>query len=207
MKRVLIWALASTMVWMLSSCESCVRKAARKVTEVTITAAEGVAEALEEGGEKLAEKTTDAAGRIVLGVGKSLERQLNEHAEKVAVEGKSSVQIINDFAGLNEEAKALYEEIPFTDEDASILSTYYIAKYKALPVVDAYFKVENSAFNAVTLVFFNEQGKPFLTRKTSLDKANVKKTGDYLLVSFALSEKQETDFKSVKKVEVFVVNQ
>lgn len=77
MKRSIIHSLLFiTLILTLTTCEGCVKKSAKKVAEIGLKAAEGMVEAIDEDGEKLAEKTTDAAGKLVKGIGKSLDKQL-----------------------------------------------------------------------------------------------------------------------------------
>ena len=96
MKKHFIYLILVILVVGFTSCESCVRSSSKKATKIGMSVIEGIADAFEEKGEKLAEKTTDIAGKIALGVGKSLDRQLNEHATDILnVTGRTAVQAMD----------------------------------------------------------------------------------------------------------------
>lgn len=124
MKKHLMYTALAVLAFGFTSCESCVRSSSKKATKIGLSVIEGVAEAIEEKGEKLAEKTTDIAGKIALGVGKSLDRQLNEHATDILnVAGRTAVQAIDGLSeGLNDELKTHYTEIPYTTDFVSGVS-------------------------------------------------------------------------------------
>lgn len=189
---------------LFTSCESCVKQTAKKATEIGISAVEGITEALDEHGEKLAEKITDAAGTIALGVGRSLDRQLNEHAATVAsVAGRTVVQTVDGFAGgFNTEVESYYDELPYQENFASGVSLDFLGKYKTHPVVDAYFLILEKGDYACTFECYDAEGKVFLTKEAEINKEE----GDrkYSLVSFALNSPEEEAMKNLKEIRITV---
>lgn len=182
-----------------SSCESCVRKASKKATTLAISAAEGVSEAITEHGEEAGEKLTDALGTVAKGAGKSVERQLNEHAEHVAsVVGRTFVQSIDGLTkGLSTE---LYDEVQFTTNLPSGVSLNSFGKIKNKDVVDAYFVVtENGSYETV-FEFLDKNGNALMTRKAEIYRTNTSKT--YTVVSFAFNESEKQLFEQSNKVRI-----
>lgn len=135
--------LVSILVLLFTSCEGCVKSTTKKITNVGLSVVEGAIEAIDEKGEHLSEKVTDVAGKAALGIGKSLDKQLNEHAKSVAsVAGRTMVQGIDGLSeGLETELNAYYNNIPYTEDLPTGVGLVYFAKYTYLPVVDAYFVI------------------------------------------------------------------
>ena len=206
MMKIQTCVIASMVVaiFLFSSCESCVQSAAKKATDLTLSAVEGVSESLSEHGERVGEKATDAAGKLAVGVGRSLDRQLNEHAEKIAsVAGRTVVQTVDGFTdGFNEEVKIHYDEIPYTANFCSGVALDYFAKYKETPVVDAYFLIMEEGTYKCKFECSNTKGKVFLTKDATIDK--VKGERKYSLVSFSLNPEEVTAFADIKDVKITV---
>lgn len=189
-----IFLLAGALI--ISSCESCVQKTAKKVTDMSISAIEGVSESLSEHGEKTGEKVTDALGSLLKGAGKSIERQLNEHAEHVAsVTGRTFVQALDGFEGgvFSEH----YDMIPHEDEfDSGIVLQYY-GKIKDTDVLDAYFIILETGDYNCEFDFVDAKGKTVMTRKADINKENTEKK--ISVVSLGLNADEKVKFeKSVK---------
>ena len=191
-------------IFLFSSCESCVQKAAKKATDLSLSAIEGISESLNEHGERIGEKATDAAGKLAVGVGRSLDRQLNEHATHIAsVSGRTVVQAVDGFTdGFNEEVKVHYDEIPYTANFCSGVALDYFAKYKETPVVDAYFLIMEEGTYKCKFECYNTKGKVFLTKDASIDK--VKGERKYSLVSFSLNPDELAAFADIKDVKITV---
>lgn len=202
MKSLIIPFVVIGFIFTFSSCESCVKQTAKKVTEMGISAVEGVAEALDEGGEKLAERTTDVAGKILVGVGKSLDRQLNEHAEKMAESKENtSMQVIDGMKdGMDETVKALYNEIPFTGENTPGVEILYIGKYQSVAVVDIYCSVSEKGAYQATFQCYNQQDELLLTKKIDFDFNSEPDSNLYVLLSFSLNSTEEAAFKDIKHI-------
>lgn len=206
MKRLFFLSVAASLfIGLLSSCSGCVKKTAKKLTETSLEAIEGVAEAVDEHGVRIGEKTTDAAGKLAEGVGRSLDRQLNEHAEKVAsVGGRTLVQTVDGFAqGFNTEVETHYDVLPHTDLFCSGVSLDYFAKYKASPVVDAYFVIMENGTYKCTFECTNKSGKLFLTKDAEIEKLAGERK--YSLVSFALNPEEEKEFANIQNIEISVI--
>ena len=206
MMKIQTCVIASMVVAILlfSSCESCVQSAAKKATDLTLSAVEGVSESLSEHGERVGEKATDAAGKLAVGVGRSVDRQLNEHAEKIAsVAGRTVVQAVDGYVdGFNEEVKIHYDEIPYTPNFCSGVALDYFAKYKEKPVVDAYFLIMEEGTYKCKFECSNTKGRVFLTKDATIDK--VKGERKYSLVSFSLNPEEVTAFADIKDVKITV---
>jgi len=122
--QTLVIAGMVIMALSFSSCESCVQKAAKKATDLSISAIEGISESVAEHGEATSEKMTDALGAVLKGAGKSIDKQLNEHATHVAsVTGRTFVQALDGFEGglLTE----YYDAVPHEDNFASGIVTAF----------------------------------------------------------------------------------
>jgi len=204
----LLLALIITLsVTFLISCESCVKRTSKKITNVGLSAVEGVIEAVGEKGEQLAEKVTDVAGKAAVGIGKSLEKQLNEHATAVAsVAGRTMVQTLDGLAeGLDTELANHYDAIPYTEDLASGVALTYFVKYKQSPVVDAYFIITDDGEYSATFECYDREDKVFLTKNIHIDSLTNDKSKEYTLVSFALNDEEVVNFKNVKNVKITVV--
>lgn len=203
-KLIFLTIFSFLVIGLFSSCSGCVKKASKKVTETGLDILEGAAEAIDEQGTRIGEKTTDAAGKLAEGVGRSLDRQLNEHAEKVAsVGGRTLVQSVDGFTqGFNAEMKTLYDALPYTDNFCSGVSLDYFAKYKTIPIVDAYFVIMEKGTYECKFQCINKSGKLFLTKDAKIEKASVERK--YSLVSFALNPEEEKEFGDIQNVKIIV---
>lgn len=192
-----IIALAFT----FSSCEGCVKKATKKATNIGISAVEGVVEAVDERGEEFAEKATDAAGKVAIGTGRSLDKFINEHAETVASSaGRTLVQTVE---GLDKGATAqYYDEIAIDPHICSGVNLDLFGKIKSKAVIDAYFIILEEGTYQCKFEFNNTDGKTFLTKEAEIKKESVERR--YSLVSFALNNTEEAEFQNIKDVKVTV---
>lgn len=203
MKKVFLFSLTASfaIVTLLNSCSGCVKKAAKEVTEAGISAVEGVAEAVDEHGARIGEKATDAAGKLAEGIGKSLDRQMNEHAENVAsVAGRTLVQTLE---GLDKGAVGQYYDIiEYNHDICSGVTLDYFGKIKSKAVIDAYFIVLDKGKYNCKFVFKNSAGKAFLEKNIEME--NPKALRKYTLVSFALNPDEEKEFANTTEVKVTV---
>lgn len=206
MKKYFIYLGLVILIIGFTSCESCVRSSSKKATKIGMSVIEGIAEALDEKGEKLAEKTTDIAGKIALGVGKSLDKQLNEHATDILnVAGRTAVQAIDGLSeGLNEELKTHYEELPYTTDFVSGVSLNYLGRFKNHPVVDAYFIIPEKGFYQSKFECFDNENQLFLTKVIDIDNTPESEGKTNTLVSFALNEAEVTQFTNLKNIKITV---
>lgn len=190
-------------LYLFSSCESCVQKTAKKATDLSLSAIEGISESINEHGERVGEKVTDAAGQLAVGVGRSVERQLDEHAEEIAsVNGQTVVQAVDGYTdGFNEEMEAYYDAIPHTTHFCSEVSLNYFAKLKEKPVVDAYFLIMTEGNYKCKFECKNSEGEIFLTKSATIDKGTER---NFTLVSFSLSPDEATAFTDIQNVKITV---
>lgn len=193
--------LVFTFLLTFNSCEGCVKKTTKKATEIGISAMEGVVEAVDERGEEFAEKTTEAAGKVAVGTGRSLDNLINEHAETVAASaGRTFVQTLE---GLDKGATAqYYDEIAYTSDICPGVSLDLFGKIKSKAVVDAYFIILEIGTYSCKFEFIGSNGKTFLTKETEIVKDSASRR--YSLVSFALNDKEEAGLKNIKEVKVTV---
>lgn len=190
-KQLLVIAAMLVAMLFFSSCESCVQKTAKKVTDLSMSALEGVSESIAEHGEATSEKLTDALGAVVKGAGKSVDRQLNEHATHVAsVTGRTFVQALDGFEGglLTE----YYDVVPHEDNFPSGIVLQQFGKIKDTPVLDAYFIIIEPGDYACTFDFVDTKGKVLLSRNATIDKKNTEKK--ISVVSIALNTEEEELF-------------
>ena len=206
MKKIFIpLILAFAIITVFNSCSGCAKDMAKDITEIGLSALEGVAEAVDEHGARVGEKTTDAFGSVAEGVGRSLDRQLNEHATKVAsVTGRTLVQTMDGFTdGFNAEVATHYDVLPHVENFCSGVSLDYFAKYKTIAVVDAYFVILEKGIYDSKFEFYGTDNKVFLTKNSEIDKTEEVKR-KYTLVSFALNSQEEEAVKNVKEVKITV---
>lgn len=198
MMKIQTWIVAGMVLAMLlfSSCEGCVQKAAKKATDLSLSAIEGVSESIAEHGEKTSEKMTDALGAILKGAGKSVERQLNEHAEYVAsVTGRTFVQALDGFeSGLLTE---YYDAIPHEDDFSAGVVLQQYGKIKDTDVLDAYFVILEQGDYDCKFDFIDERGNVLLSSDAKIDKANTEKKITVVSIGLNPAEKELFD-KSVK---------
>lgn len=201
--KLQLFVIAAMLVAILSfsSCESCVQKTAKKVTDLSMSALEGVSESVAEHGEATSEKLTDALGSILKGAGKSIDRQLNEHAAHVAsVTGRTFVQALDGLEGglLTE----YYDAVPHEDDFSSGIVLQQFGKIKDTPVLDAYFVVLEQGDYACTFDFVDTKGKVLLSRNAAIDKVNTEKK--ISVVSIALNAEEEALFNQSAKTRIKV---
>ena len=191
-----------------NSCSGCVKKATKKVTETGLSAVEGVVEAVNENGERIGKLTTDAAGSIALGVGKSLNEQLEAHASKVAsMTGHILVQSVDGrLDGITDEAKTHYNVIPYTEDLAPGIKLDYIAKYKYASVVDSYFIISEKNTYKCKFDCYDKDGNIFLTKEKVVEKSE-DDTNRYTMISFAMSIAETQKFEDLKEIKVTVTKQ
>lgn len=198
---ILSLIILSAIITTLSSCSGCVKQATKKVTETGINAIEGVAEAVDEHGARVGEKATDAAGKLADGIGKSLDRQMNEHAEKVAsVMGRTLVQTVE---GLDKGATGqYYDPISYNANNCTGVSLDYLGKIKSKAVVDAYFIILEKGIYNCKIELEGSKGI-FITKETEIDKSVTERR--YSLVSFALNIEEEKEFSNTVSAKVTIV--
>ncbi len=198
---ILSLIILSAIITTLSSCSGCVKQATKKVTETGINAIEGVAEAVDEHGARVGEKATDAAGKLADGIGKSLDRQMNEHAEKVAsVMGRTLVQTVE---GLDKGATGqYYDPISYNANICTGVSLDYLGKIKSKAVVDAYFIILEKGIYNCKIELEGSKGI-FITKETEIDKSVTERR--YSLVSFALNIEEEKEFSNAVSAKVTIV--
>ncbi|MDR1203313.1 MAG: hypothetical protein LBL58_17020 [Tannerellaceae bacterium] len=195
MKNLVLTILLFTVPFLFNSCESCVRKTTKKITNLGISAIEGISEAIEEKGENASEKATDALGALAKGAGRSIDRQLDEHAEHVAsVVGRTLVQSVEGFdEGLTNE---YYDEIPNTTNLTNGVALDYFGKIKSKSVIDAYFLIlEKGTYNC-KFEFTDADKKVLMTKTAIIDKTGTERK--YSVVSFALND---SELASLNKTE------
>ena len=199
--QVLAVLIGIAVTFLFSSCESCVQQTAKKVTDLSISAIEGVSESVAEHGESASEKMTDALGSILKGAGKSIDKQLNEHAEHVAsVTGRTFVQALDGLeSGLLHE---YYDPIPHEDDFISGIALQQFGKIKDAPVLDAYFIILEQGDYTCQFEFLDASGKVLLKRDAAIDKENTEKK--ISVVSVALNEEEEALFGQSKKTRIKV---
>lgn len=201
MKNLILTILLCTTPLLFNSCESCVKKTTKKITNLGISAIEGISEAIEEKGEKATEKATDALGAIAKGAGRSIDRQLDEHAEHVAsVVGRTFVQSIEGFdEGLTGE---YYDEISSTTNLASGVALDYFGKIKSKSVIDAYFLILEKGNYTCEFSFIDAENKVLMTKTATIDKTNVERK--YSVVSFALNDSELASLNKAKNTKISV---
>ena len=186
---------------LFSSCEGCVKKVTKKATSTGMAAIEGISEAVNENGDRVSEKATDAMGKIAEGVGRSLDRQLEKHAEDVAATvGRTLVQTVDGLdKGLNAQ---YYDEISYDGDFSSGITLEYFGKIKTQSVIDAYFIITQEGTYTYKFEFTDKNGKTFLTKESEIQKLNDSKK--YSRVSFALNPEEESNFSNLEKVKISV---
>ena len=180
----------------LTSCEGCAKKAAKKTTSIGLSVIEGISEAVSEKGDQVSEKAADALGSIAEGAGRSINKQLDEHAKDIASTlGRTVVQSVE---GLQEGFSAeFYDEIKFTGSFVQDAALTFVGKSKNYPVVDAYFIVSSeSSFNC-RFEFKNAENKTIITKNAEINNVN-------RLVSFALTPDEELSASKIGIVDVTV---
>ena len=202
MKNVFLAVLLCSVALLFHSCESCVKSATKKATELGLSAVEGVSEAISEKGEKTTEKVTDALGEMAKGAGRSIERQLNEHAEDVAsAAGRTLVQSLEGFEkGLTKE---YYEELPNTTDLPGNVTLELFGKIQSKALVDAYFIILETGTYNCTFDFTDASGKVLMTKTATIEKTETERK--YSIVSFALNSSEEQSVKDTKNTKITIL--
>jgi hypothetical protein len=201
MKNLILTILLCTMPFLFNSCESCVKKTTKAITNIGISAIEGISEAIEEKGENASEKATDALGALAKGAGRSIDRQLDEHAEHIAsAVGRTFVQSVEGFdEGLTDE---YYDEIPNTTNLTSGVALDYFGKIKSKPVIDAYFIVLKKGVYTCTFEFTDADGSVLMSKTAIIDKTDAERK--YSVVSFALNDSELSSLDKAKNTKISV---
>lgn len=199
-KRLFPVALFSLSI-LVAGCEGCVQKVAKKTTDLGLSAIEGVSEAIAEHGEETGEKITDALGALAKGAGRSIERQLDEHAEHVAsVAGRTFVQAMDGLeSGTFTE---YYDMLPHEDNFGSGIVLQYYGKIKEKDVIDAYFIIIEGRDYECKFDFVDNSGKTVLTRNASIKRINTEKK--ISVVSLALNNEELALFNQSVKTKIKV---
>jgi len=183
----------------LTSCEGCAKKAAKKTTSIGLSVIEGISEAVSEKGNQVSEKAADALGVIVEGAGRSISKQLDEHAQDVAsVLGRTVVQSVE---GLQEGFSAeFYNEIKFMGSFVQDAALTFVGKSKNYPVIDAYFIVSSeSSFNC-DFEFKGFENKIHIKKNAKINSID-------RLVSFALTPEEESFVSECNIVDVTITKE
>lgn len=196
MRILRIAALAMVCVG-FASCEGCVRKTAQKVTELGMSAVEGVSDAISERGEETAKKLTDALGRVVVGTLKSIDEQLMEHVESVAAAPNRTV--VTETAG-NIDAAVLneyYEPLAHTEELGPGTAVSFIGKLRDEPVVDAVVIVPAGGDLKWTFEYRDGDGNALFRSEAVTPSSS---EAGYRLISYALTATEREAFGKVAGV-------
>ncbi|NDV66600.1 hypothetical protein [Bacteroides sp. 224] len=207
MKRIQTFALIGAIVapMIFTSCEGCVQKTAKKVTDIGFSVADGISESLNEHGEKTSKQMTDGLGSILKGAGKSVDEHLNAHAAHVASIGsRTFVQMLDGtIEGFGEGFADHYDVVEFEGEYPRGVALKNFGRIKGKPVLDAYFYVLEKGAYDCTFNFVDADGKVLLTRESSMEKND--ETKNNVVVSLALDTNEEKLIKETVKAQVKVV--
>lgn len=204
MKKTIMYSIMvglSATAMLFSSCSGCVKRTTKELTKTGLDAIEGISEAVDEHGERVGEKATDAAGKLAQGVGRSLDKQMNEHAEKVAsVLGRTLVQSVD---GLEKGViTQYYDSITYSPNLSSGIHIDYFGKLKSKSIIDTYFTVVEKGTYKCDYQFIDKDGKIYLTKDAEIVKTNGSRR--HSLVSFALSSDEEKNFINNTEVKITV---
>lgn len=195
MKQIIIILFIGATSLFFSSCESCVRKTTKKVTELGIGVLEEVSDVISEKGESTGEKVTDALGAIARGVGKSIDRLLNEHAAEVAATaGRTLIQTVEGLdTGITHE---YYDPIKFKSNFDEGISLDYFGKIKSNNIIDAYFIVSDNGNYDIVFDFLDKDEKCLMSRKFSTNVNGGKRK--HTVISFALNPDEEKHLQNTE---------
>lgn len=183
------------------SCESCTKRVAKKATEIGFSVVDGVSEAVNERGEETSKKAADALGTVAKGIGKSIDRQLNEHAEHVAsVAGRTLVQTVEGLdKGITNE---YYTPINTTNELCEGVSLDYFGKITSRSVIDAYFIILEEGNFKAEFDFVDSANNSLMKKTTEISKSD--KAKKFTVVSFALNDEELDKLSTSSTVKVSV---
>lgn len=204
MKRTIYYFIGLTCFCLtLYSCEGCVKKVAKSVTNLGLDVLEGVTEVVQERGDSIGTKILDASGKVAEGAGRSLSRQLDEHAEHVAqVAGAAVVQTLD---GLGEGfSKEYYDEIPVQKDLCSDVTLDFLGKIKERAVTDAYFTILKEGTYKFKFEFCTDDSceTSVFTKTAVVSKTDMQK--NTTVVSFAYNQEEEVLLKTIKRVKITV---
>jgi len=205
MNKVILFIAILAAGHLFTACEGCVNSAARKATNLGLSALEGVASAVAERGDTIGEKLTDAMGTIAQGAGRSLDRQLNEHAEEVAAAaGRTLVQTA---AGLEGGIKTeQYDEIVSKEELPGGMSLLFFGKVKTTPVTDAHFIITESGTYTAKFEFCTDNCRTVVLTKTA-EMQSQSAGKEYRTVSFAYNDEELALLASARCTKITVTRQ
>lgn len=203
MKSSIYYFIAfTTLCLTLYSCEGCVKKTTKSVTDIGLDVLEGMTEAIQERADTIGEKVIDASGKLAKGAGKSLNRQLDEHAEDIAsAVGKTLVKSLDGLEkGLSKE---LYNEFTTQEDFCSDVSLVFFGKLKEKGITDARFNILKEGDYTFRFEFCNDNCKTVVLTKTAKHKIQPNDL-KYTSISFAFNKNEEDILKSVECVKITV---
>ena len=202
MKKIFIFIQVVIVVIVFSACDGCVKNVAKKATNAGLSALEGVAEAVGERGDTIGQKLMDATGTVVQGASRSLDRQLNEHAEKVAATtGRTLVQTLEGLeTGISEEN---YDEMVSKEDLCSDVALDFFGKIKSQSVTDAWFIISKTGTYSANFEFCSDNCKTVVLTKTVDISSNIDEK-KYKRVSFAYNQEELTLLETVKCTKITV---
>jgi hypothetical protein len=173
----------------------------KKATEVAFSAVEGVSEAIDEHGERVSEKTVDAFGSVAVGVAKSIDKLLDEHATDVAAAaGRTLVQSFEGFEnGIATEYYDKIENVSIVAPDDMAASVEFMGRISDEPVIDAYLIVNSVGNFGIDFTFAGADGAELMKKSAEAVTDGVDK---YTVVSFALTEDELAKWAETGSVKI-----
>lgn len=179
------------------------KSATKAAAEVGMSAVEGLAEAVDENGEKIGKLTADATGKLALGAGKSINEQLDAHSADVAkVAGRTMVQVVDGtIEGMGAELEKMYTIVPHSSNKQEGIAISYMGKYKNGATVDTYFEIESDKSFDTKFECVDQTGKVFLTKNMIVSKG-AEEGKKNTIASFAMTPDELKSFDQLKEIKV-----
>ncbi len=199
MKHLLLTVATVVIVFLFTSCESCVRKTSQKITELGITAIEGASDALNEHGEKVGEKAVGAVGNVAKGMGKGLERFIKDYEFGEAYGENDYIVQSSDEINL-ESLENDFEEINYSASLPENVSIEYMGEFKENGSITTVFTIEKEGEYTSIIQFVDSKNKILLEKKIAINKEA--EDGKYTGVIFALNPSDTEKYNQSKKTKI-----
>lgn len=199
MKHLIQFILILFSISFLSSCESCVRKTSKKITELGITALNSASDVIAEHGETTGEKAAGALGNLTKGVGKGLDRFLKNEALANESESERMFVEFTDTVNIDESGMKEINHSATLPENASLEYIGILSEYDALCILMGI--AEEGTYDC-TLQFVNNKNNIELEKKLHFSKG--KQDGRYAGIGIVLTDSETEKFNNSKKAKISV---
>lgn len=206
MKHLIVSVLMTLIPFAFTSCESCVRKTTEKVTQLGLSALDTASDVIAEQGEKTGEKAVGAIGSVTKGVGKGLEKFIEDYAAEKEVDSDHTFIKFTETVDMDKIAGNM-NEIPYSASFPTNSSLEYLGEFKEddIAAMAAILVIEDEGNYDCSFQLLDNKNNVLLEKSVALCK--VANEGNYANIAIALTPSETEKIKSIKKAKVSLAKQ